>query len=373
MNIAYLSDFFPFSGFDARFNSQLFFELNKNNSVNPYTFYDINKSNFNSILNKRKIIIDTYNIDAKEIIDPNNPVSHKSAAKKIIDINPGLFITKFTSHKHNYSISNLVKALKEYEIPSVCIIDDTNPNSHRFFNSMFYKSYITQFDAIFTVSAEIKKQLQNYGTSGIIEIFDYPLFDNLGYNIEKITAKKQLNFDELSKTVLYPIPYEQKPEIGILLNIIDKTPDDMRFIFLIEKPELFELLRNKTNKPGIKHKVYIEYQKLYNSEVTVFFEAADLALLTYKNSYSTGLLSLCFNYNLPVISENHNAGNQIIENVNGGVITGKNNPENFVNEITKYFNSNMNSSYSANIQAYKKNNLFMRLAEQIEETYKKIK
>lgn len=366
MKIAYLSDFFPFSGFNSKFNTELVLSLSENNEVLPLTYYPETHPNKKiQKFKERSTIIDTKNLVAEKIIDIGNPLGYKSASKKITDKSPDLFITKFTSVSQNYIIGKLVNNLKQEKIPSICIFDVDITKINKFFSMIFFRYYISRFDVIFVASNNIAKYLEKYDLNTRIENFDYPLFDNFGYETEKISAKSKLGFSELSKTILYPVPFYQIPEYEIFIEILNKVPEDMRFIIIIENEDVFSKFEKKISESGKSYKVRLEFHSIFNSEVSLFFDASDAALLIFQNSYNVGLLSLCYNFNLPVISENHLSGSHIIDLINGGIVTSKDSPESVISQISGFFNTYASANYILNIQNAKNIYTWNELADKI--------
>lgn len=374
MKIAYLSAFFPYGGFETKFNSDLYFALDKISDIEAFTFYKrYPVSLFPGKKNTEKAVIDAKNIPAKRILDSMNPASYVRSAKKILKIEPDLFITKYSSLFFTPSIGSISKILKDNDIPSICLINHSIKEKPGLGRLTLFKFFLNQFDAFIVNNQSIKDKIMSFRKNAKTDIHPYPFFNDFGENISKNKAKKKLGYEEYNKVLLYPIISKQTSDIVTVFEMFEELPQDFRLVILVDDSTLFTKISQIIRKPEIRNRVRIDYSKFFDHEISVFFSAADLGILLYKDNSFSSLLSLCYNFKLPVIAETNSIYREIIETYGTGLLIEDKNSETIKNEILRYFTTSMIDTFRGNIELAGNDITWDNFAAKIKETYEFIR
>jgi glycosyltransferase involved in cell wall biosynthesis len=107
-----------------------------------------------------------------------------------------------------------------------------------------------------------------------------------------------------------------------------------------------------------------------DSEVPLYFSAADVCVLPYKSATQSGIVSIAYQFNLPIISTDVGSLKEMIEPYNAGIITDEISAKSLSEAITNYFKNNLKEKFQENMNLYKVNYSWKKLSEAILELYK---
>lgn len=366
MRIAYLGTFFPYGGFDSKYNSELYFELIKNNHINAYTFYKRYPKMFMSDIKVLdKAFIDEHSVPAKRILDSLNPASYIRSADKIIKDDPEIFITKFNSVFFTPALGSIAKKMKEYNIPTLCILNEWYSENISLLKYPLFRFFISQFDGFIVSSELIKEKIQTIIRSPVIDIHPHPIFNNFGDYFNKETARSRIGFNETDKIILYPVLFNQEPDISFIVKLADDLPDDFKIIVLTENQITFNDFSNKVSISPNRNKIRLEYNRIFSSDISEFFEASDIAILKYNQNNDSSMVPLCHNFDLPVITDKNSYYGNIVETYGTGIIVENKTYDNYLSEIQRYFNSRLVSGFVNNIKVAKEDINWKSLANKV--------
>ena len=110
-----------------------------------------------------------------------------------------------------------------------------------------------------------------------------------------------------------------------------------------------------------------------DSEVKDYFSAADLAVLPYRSATQSGISSVAYHFDIPMIVTDVGGLKETIGDRGTGIVAGENTPEAIRREIIRYFDSpDLQKSCVSNIANEKERLSWHTFAVKLEEFINKL-
>lgn len=352
MKIAYLSTFYPFRGGIAQFNARLVKHLYKFGEVRAYTF----KRQYPNLLfpGKSQYVLPEDKpevIESIQILDSINPLSYYKTAKMIKSYAPDILITKYWMPFFAPALATVLKSLKKQTF-NVAIIDNISPHEKFPFARTLNKYYLKQNHLFIVMSNEVLKELIKIHPQANYVLVPHPLYENFGEKIEKSQARKSLQIDENRKVLLFFGFIREYKGLDILLQALGILPEEYHLVIAGEPYVSFEKYQKFIENLNLKEKVSLFVRYISDTEVPLFFSAADVCILPYKSATQSGIVGIAYNFDLPVIATNVGGLAEMIEPYGTGIIVKETEPKKLANAIIRFF-ENPREEYIKGIEKYK--------------------
>ena len=371
MKIAYLSAFFPYGGYETKFNEELLKTLKDKFPTEAFLFY--RKYPVTLFPGKKHDSSKTEEIDgidAITIMNTLDPVSSYKAANKIFSFKPDVLVSKFSNISFMPSIGDVVHLTHERGIPSICLINSNFPNDLINGENRLLKFYLDQFDSIIAASDFIREQLTKINYFGEIEVFPHPVFKEMADMHDKKMSRDKLGLPEDNLVILYPVLNSQKPDLNALSKIISKTGNDVHFLIAVETREAFDELMGFIQNNKLEDRVDIHQKSFFANEIADFFSASDIGILKYTENNDTILNSLCLNYELPVMITKDSIYSGVVSQYKTGIITQELSSKEISDIIKKIQKDNILQNIRKNITKARSGLSWQSLANRLEEVFK---
>ena len=86
-----------------------------------------------------------------------------------------------------------------------------------------------------------------------------------------------------------------------------------------------------------KEKIHASLKYIKDSEVSMYFSAADLAVLPYRSATQSGISSVSYHFEVPMIVTDVGGLKETIGDRGTGIVSPEGTPEAIRNEIVRYF------------------------------------
>jgi len=367
MKLAIISPFPPYRGGISKETEVLYYSLKKKHSVTIYNF----KRLYPEIIFPGKTqFLKNYNSpDSIRCIDSMNLFSWQKTVqiinKEKYDKIIFRFWHPFLSPIYSYIISKLKK--KDPSIKIFCICDNIYPHEKTFFDKYLLKFFLKRVDKFLTMSSITSGQINEIcPNSNISEIF-LPIKDNYGKKILKNDACQKLNIHNTFNILFFGLIRSYKG-LDIALEAMNGLlKENKKFHFIIagecyENENKYLDIINNYNLEGYVtwHNKYIDEDKIH-----LYFSASDLVLLPYKKTTQSGVISIAYNFDKPVVTSNLVGLREYVDPKYNYLF----NPGNF-NDLTKLL-INIIDTYDydeieKNIKIFKQNFSIQKLNKKIE-------
>ena len=353
MRIAYLSTFYPFRGGIAQFNASLYKELEENHQVKAFTF----TRQYPDLLFPGKTQYVTNDEKAKTVpsqavLDSINPFSYLSAARKIKEFEPDLLIMKYWMSFFGPSLGTVAKLMPNHT-KVLTILDNVIPHESRFFDSMFSNYFLRQNDGFVAMSDTVKHDLLTLAPNARCLRKDHPLYDHFGDKIDASEAKTRLGLSKNKKTLLFFGFIREYKGLDVLIRAFDHLDDSYQLLIAGETYGSFEKYQTIINSISKRNQVYIFNDYIADDLVPLFFSAADVCVLPYRTATQSGITSIAYHFDVPIIATDVGGLKESIKHMQTGLIVNECEPDAVTNSIQEYYEKNLSEQFVSGIKTLK--------------------
>ena len=170
-----------------------------------------------------------------------------------------------------------------------------------------------------------------------IHVGEYSL---LSKNISIEEARNILGIAENKKVILFFGYIRRYKGLDILLESVKILKEKHPEIFLIvagKDIEGFNKYQKIIDKFDIEDNILKRIEYIPVDETSIYFSAANVVVLPYRNIYQSGVVYLAYAHSKPVIVTNVGGLPDITEDGKSGYIVEPNNPEDLAGKIDKMF------------------------------------
>ena len=370
MKIAFLSTFYPFRGGIAQFNAALYRELEKNHDVKAFTFTrqypDLlfpGSSQYVTPEDK------TDPISSVKVLDTINPFSYFSAVKKIENFAPDLLIMKYWMPFFAPSLGTVSRSVKK-NCKIISILDNVIPHEKRMGDIAFTKFFLNQNNGFVVMSETVKRDLLSLKPNGKYLFHAHPLYDHFGAKVELKEARMKLKIPPDKKVILFFGFIRGYKGLDLLIEAMKNTPEDYVLVIAGEVYGNFDAYQTQINESGSQHKIQLHIRYISDGEVPLFFSAADVCVLPYKSATQSGITSVAYHFDLPIIATDVGGLKESITHNETGIIVEKPDAGLVRKAIDDYFSGNKKQKFTERIMHLKKDLSWSHFAEQLMGFYK---
>jgi len=365
--IAYLSTFYPFRGGIAQFNASLYKALVENgHEVNAYTF----STQYPNFLFPGKTQLVTEKDDAevipsKRILSTVNPLSYISAASSIKKFNPDILIMKFWLPFFGPSLGYVSGKLKNQGTKCIAILDNAIPHEKRPGDALFTHYFLNRISGAVVMSDTVKSDLEKLKPTLPYEFIRHPVYDHFGEAQEKTEARKKLGLPHDKRILLFFGLIRDYKGLDWLIKAMKKLDD--RYILVAagevygDETEYIKL----AEKEGVSDRCKFFFRYIDDPEVATFFSAADVNVLPYKSATQSGILSIAWHFELPVIVTRTGSLAADVESYKMGRVVEENFEEKLPIEIQQYFENDESGTFQDNIKVFKNENSWLGFGDKL--------
>lgn len=374
MRIAILSCFYPYRGGISQFNTWLLKELSKRHDVKAFNF----KRQYPGILfpgKTQKVSSDdtAVPVESVSLLDTANPLTYRRTAKAIAAFRPDVLLTRYWMSYFAPSLGSVcgktASLLKKQgfgesgKFRAVAIADNIIPHERHFFDIPLAKYFIKRQSGIVTLSHSVEEQLQQLCPGVRSTTIPHPLYSNFGERTDTLQARKQLGFkgtdnDILDRKVLlfFGLIRDYKG-LDILLEAFPLLDRSYTLIVAGEPYGSFEKYRQIIDSERfapVRDNLILVDRYIPDSEVKTYFSAADLSVLPYRSATQSGISSISWNFDVPLVTTPVGGLVESVGKAGTGILTDGITPQAVAAAVEKYFAENKKEEYLYNISRLKK-------------------
>lgn len=338
MKIAMLSTFYPFRGGIAQFNANLYQVLQKEHEVVPFTF----SRQYPDFLfpGKTQYVTADDNalpIDSIPVLDSINPFSYLSAAKKIEMQKPDILIMKYWMSYLAPSLGMVANRLKKKGCKVITILDNVIPHEQKFFDKPLTSWFLKQNTGFIAMSKSVENDLLSLRPDARFLLKPHPLYDHFGEKVDKTVAREKLGLNPEKKTLLFFGLIRDYKGLDLLIEAFDLLDESYQLVIAGESYGSFDkydaLIRRSRRPDDIK--VFNRY--IGDNEVPLFFSASDVCVLPYRTATQSGITSIAYHFETPLIATPAGGLSESIEKQGVGLMIPEITPVSIANTLDVFY------------------------------------
>ena len=337
MRIAVLSCFYPFRGGIAQFNAALYAELGKTDIVKAYNF----SRQYPDFLFPGKTQYVTPDDEAMPVastavLDTANPFSWVTAARAIRKWQPDILIMRYWMSYFAPSLGFVARhAGKGCKV--IGILDNVVPHEQRFFDTPFTKYFLGGCDGFVTMCNAVTEDLLRIHPGARYIMRQHPLYSHFGEKLPRADAEKALCLAPGKKNILFFGLIRQYKGLDILLHAFEGLDDSYQLIIAGEPYGSFAPYQEIIDAMPGKDRIHIFPKYIKDSEVKDYFSAADVTVLPYRSATQSGISSVSYHFEIPMIVTDVGGLKSTIGDAGTGIVASLPEAGCIRNEIVRYF------------------------------------
>ena len=339
MKIAILSCFYPYRGGISQFNACLYDELRRNHVVKAFNF----SRQYPEFLFPGKTQFVTADdeavpVESESLLDTANPFSYISTYKAIREWKPDVLIVRYWMSYFAPSLGYITRRMKKH-CKVVSILDNVVPHEQRFFDTPLTKYFLTGSTGSVTLCEAVSEDLLRIRPDAKYTVIQHPLYSHFGQKKDRREAELKLGLESGKKNILFFGLIRKYKGLDILLEAFGLLPDDYQLIIAGEPYGSFEPYQKIIDRIPGKERIHKVLKYIKDSEVTDYFSAADLAVLPYRSATQSGISSVSYHFEVPMIVTDVGGLKETIGDRGTGLVASEGTPEAIRSEIERYFSN----------------------------------
>jgi glycosyltransferase involved in cell wall biosynthesis len=294
------------------------------------------------------------NIEIEVSLNSINPINWIFLGRKIKNEKPDLVIFRFWMPFMGPSLGTLGRIIRKNKYTKiVAITDNIIPHEKRFGDRLLTSFFLQSCDAFLTMSKAVLDDLKSFNISKPAVFNPHPMYENFGDYIDKLEARKKLGLDKDGGYVLFFGFIRKYKGLDTLLRAFsDQRLKDKKLKLIIageyyDSPQEYLKLIEEL---GLKNSVVLANKYIEDSEVSLYFSAADMVAQTYKTATQSGVTQIAYYYNKPMLVTDVGGLAELVPHQKVGYVTSQD-----VNEITDcifdFYENKRASEFSKNIES----------------------
>ena len=373
MKIAILSCFYPYRGGISQFNACLYGELSRNHDVKAFNF----SRQYPEFLFPGKTQFVTEDdeavpVESVSLLDTANPFSYIRTYRAIREWNPDVLIVRYWMSYFGPSLGYITRRMKKH-CKVISILDNVVPHEPRFFDTPLTKYFLKGSTGCVTLCEAVSHDLLRLKPDAEYTVIQHPLYSHFGQKKERAEAERKLGLKPGKKNILFFGLIRKYKGLDILLEAFGKLSDEYQLIVAGEPYGSFEPYQQIIDRLPNKDGIVTELKYIKDSEVTDYFSAADLAVLPYRTATQSGISSVSYHFEVPMIVTDVGGLKETIGDRGTGIVVPEGTPEAIAEAIENYFgNPQTAEGCVKNIRSEKERLSWKGFAEKLTEFIEKL-
>ena len=340
MKIAILSCFYPYRGGISQFNACLYGELSKQHIVKAFNF----KRQYPEFLFPGKTQFVTEDdeavpVESTSLLDTANPFSYISTYKAIRDWEPDVLIVRYWMSYFGPSLGYITRRMKK-RCKVISILDNVVPHEPRFFDTPLTRYFLKGSTGCVTLCEAVSRDLLNIDPEARFTVIQHPLYSHFGDKMPREKAEAKLGLKHGKRNILFFGLIREYKGLDILLEAFGMLPgEDYQLIIAGEPYGSFDKYQKIIDNLSGKERISLSLKYIKDSEVSDYFSAADVAVLPYRSATQSGISSVAYHFEVPMIVTDVGGLKETIGDRGTGLVSPEGSPEAICKEILRFFST----------------------------------
>ena len=206
----------------------------------------------------------------------------------------------------------------------VAITDNIIPHEKRAGDRLLTSYFLKSCDAFLTMSKSVLNDLQSFKITKPAIFNPHPMYENFGEQVDPVQAKKKLGLDVEKNYVLFFGFIRKYKGLDTLLKAFsDQRLKEKNLQLIIageyyDSPQVYEQLIDDLE---LRNHVILANHYIEDSDVSLYFSAADLVAQTYKTATQSGVTQIAYYYNRPMLVTDVGGLSELVPHQKIGYVT----------------------------------------------------
>lgn len=292
-------------------------------------------------------------IDIEVSLNSVNPFNWLRLGRKLKKEKPDLVIFRYWMPFMGPSLGTLGRIIrKNNHTKVVAIADNIIPHEQRFFDAPFTKYFVNSCDGFVTMSEAVLSDLRTFTTDKPAGYNPHPMYESFGPQLDKAVAREKLGLDEGGKYLLFFGFIRKYKGLDVLLQAFADKRIQAAGIKLIiageyyDKPDEYQAIIAEHN---LENALVQANDFIPDSEVSMYFSAADMVVQTYKTATQSGVTQIAYYYHNPMLVTDVGGLAELVPHNRVGYVTSTDTEE-IADAILDFYANNREPEFVENIK-----------------------
>lgn len=275
-------------------------------------------------------------IESEALLDTACPFTWGRTAKAIKAWNPDVLIMRYWMPYFAPSLGYVARRMPD-TCKVIAILDNVIPHERHFFDKPLTKYFLSGVDSCVTLCGEVANDLLSIDKDAKYTVLPHPVYSHFGQKMERNEAESILGLKPGMKNILFFGLIREYKGLDILLEAFDRLGPDYQLIIAGEPYGSFDkYARMIESSPG-RDRIHVFSHYIKDSEVSRYFSAADVTVLPYRSATQSGISSIAYHFEVPMIVTNVGGLKETIGDRGTGIVTSEGTPACIAEAIDNYF------------------------------------
>jgi glycosyltransferase involved in cell wall biosynthesis len=369
MNVLLLGTAYPWRGGIAHYIALLAQHLQKSrHHVEVVTF----RRQYPSFLFPGKTQSETGDpgivLPTESLIDSINPFNWIFVGWKLRKRNPDVVIFKYWLPFFGPcfgTICRIVKFRRPVKVIAIC--DNVLPHERRPGDVLLTRFAFGAVDGYIVQSDSVEHDLLKLVRHPRYKKVAHPIYEIFGEALSKHDARQRLHLSD--ERILLFFGYVRRYKgLDVLLEAMKIVVSQLKVKLLVvgEFYDDEQPYRTQTEALGLQSSVQFVSEYISNNKVSEYFSAADCVVLPYRSATQSGIVQIAYNFNRPVIVTRVGGLAEIVPDGIAGFTVAPESPQVFAEAILKFYQENLEESFSNAVKKEKVKYSWDHLVQAIE-------
>ena len=303
MKIAILSPFYPYRGGIAQFSAMLYTELEKEgHTVQAFNFKrlypDLLFPGKTQYVEKGDKAIE---INGLRLLDSINPLSYFQTVEAIKEFDPEVLIISYWMSFFVPGYAHIANRMKKH-CKVITLIHNAIPHEPKFFDKPMAKLLFKQCHGFIVLSDTVRNDLLKLHSQAQYIQNPHPLYNHFGSPVDKGIACQKLQIPTNKKNLLFFGLIRDYKGLDLLIEAVSLLDDSYQLIIAGECYGSFEKYQKQIDNSPAKERIFVHNHYISDDDIPLFFSSADALVLPYRSATQSGVVSVAYHYNLPMVS-----------------------------------------------------------------------
>lgn len=307
------------------------------------------------------------------LINSVNPVSWFKTARFIKSHKPDFIVFRFWIPFMAPALGCIARMVRKKGIKVLAITDNVIPHEKFPAKNQLASFFIKGCDGFITMSKAVMRDLEKFTDTPYRKYLLHPLYTSFGEKLDKSEARRALGLPEDASLVLFFGLIRKYKGLDLLLEAFGelRSTPGIKLVIAGEFYEDQQPYLDLIKAYGIEEQVILHGKFIANEDVKLYFSAADLVALPYRDATQSGVTQVSFHFEVPTLVTNVGGLGEIIPDKTAGYVVEPKGKA-IAEAISDYFSNKRMEAFTEGMKKEKQKYDWKIFVDEVVDLYKKL-